>query len=268
MNSKAQQIFKKGSTTYYVSSIFFPVEIREKVTTLYAYVRTIDDFVDALPADEKSFIKYKDATINKKSGINIVDHFLQLSDTYHFQREWIHAFLNSMELDLDKTTYKDFHELEAYMFGSANVIGYMMSSIMGLPEEAYAYAGLQGKAMQLMNFIRDIKEDYELGRIYIPQEDMNLFNVNSIIPKTKLEQEATIRLIQFEIKRYFKIQQEAEKGYKYIPKRYLIPIKTAARMYYWTAKKIYENPLLVFEKKLKPSKTRIVATIIKHSLSL
>lgn len=268
MNKKADDIFKKGSTTYYFSSIFFPPEIREKVTTLYAYVRTVDDFVDTQPADSQAFFSYKDATLHGETTDEIIQNFLNLSKENNFQKKWISAFLNSMELDLNKKTYSNFEELEAYMYGSANVIGYMMASIMKLSSTAYEYAGLQGKAMQLINFIRDIKEDYQLGRVYIPQDDMQLFNVDTIIPHTSTQKSNFIRLVQFEIERYFQIQNAAEKGYHYIPKRYLIPIKTAAKMYYWTAKKIYENPLVVLEQKLKPSKLRIMTNVIKNCITL
>ncbi len=173
-----------------------------------------------------------------------------------------------MESDLHKKTYDTFEELETYMYGSADVIGYMMAAIMGLPKEAYIYAGLQGKAMQLINFVRDIKEDLELGRVYLPQVDMAKYNVHSLITTSPPELESIKGLIRFEIDRYFAIQSEAEKGYKYIPKQYLIPIKTAADMYKWTAEQLYKDPLIVFKKKVKPSKTRIFATIINHFILL
>ena len=268
MNSKDDAIFRNGSKTYYFSSIFFPPEIRKKVTTLYAYVRTVDDFVDNSPPHKKNFYLYKHATLQHKKNIDIIANFLHLAEENKFQKEWIPAFLNSMELDLNKKTYNNYGELETYMYGSANVIGYMMAALMKLPEKAFEYAGLQGKAMQLINFIRDIREDYDLSRVYVPQEDMELFNLKHIIPQATDEQTNFCKLVRFEIERYYRIQEEAEKGYVYIPKRYLIPIKTAANMYLWTAKKIYDNPLLVLEAKIKPSKARIFTTVIKHFITL
>lgn len=268
MTNKATTIFKKGSKTYYFSSIFFPPNTRDKVTNLYAYVRTIDDFVDTVPADIHSFFQYKEQTVKGITNNEIIAAFLKLAKDNNFQRDWYMSFLHSMELDIHKTTYESYKELEEYIYGSANVIGYMMAAIMDLPKGSFEYAGLQGKAMQLINFIRDIKEDIDLGRTYIPQEDLRKFKLQTIQPTNEQENEKFISLIRYEIERYFSIQKDAEKGYKYIPKKYLIPIQTAAQMYYWTAKEIYKNPLIVFEKKLKPSKLRIFAAIIKHSLTI
>lgn len=75
------------------------------------------------------------------------------------------------------------------------------------------------------------------------------------------------KLIRFEIERYYILQQEAEKGYHLIPRRYRIAIKTAADMYNWTAHKIYENPLIVFQKKIKPSKWRILTSGVLNFLT-
>ncbi len=268
MSNNADSIFKKGSKTYYFSSLFFPKKIREKVTTLYAYVRTVDDFVDTVPPNKESFISYKKDTQKAESSNEIVNNFLILAKENGFQKDWIDAFLSAMEHDLNTSTYDTFKELESYIYGSANVIGYMMSALMNLPEKAFIYAGLQGKAMQLINFIRDIKEDTDLGRTYIPLKDMELYNVSSLQPKTSDEQYNFSRLIQFEIERYYRIQEEAQKGYMYIPKQYLIPIKTAADLYKWTAKKIYANPMIVFEKKVKPSKLYMTRTIITNYITL
>lgn len=268
MKTNEKEIFKKGSTTYYFSSIFFPANIRSKVATLYAYVRIVDDFVDNIPPDTNSFFTYKKETLEKKTNNEIINNFLLLATENNFQDSWIEAFLQSMQNDLRKKIYETFEELESYMYGSANVIGYMMSAIMQLPEEAYHYAGLQGKAMQLINFIRDIKEDNELGRTYIPRTDMQKFKVVSLQPKNEEEKTQFIILVRYEIDKYFIIQNEAEKGYRYIPKQYLIPIKTASDMYKWTAKQIYRNPLIVFEKKVKPSKLHIFTTIITNFIRL
>ncbi len=150
------------------------------------------------------------------------------------------------------------------MYGSAEVIGLMMATLMKLPEKAYASARIQGKAMQMLNFIRDIKEDIELGRQYIPNADMKKLQVKTITP-----QDPHIKdLIRFELDRYFALQKEAERGYKYIPRAYLIPIKTAADLYTWTARKIGKDPLVVFTKKIKPTPLYVFWIILKNNLTI
>ncbi len=118
--------------------------------------------------------------------------------------------------------------------------------------------------MQMLNFIRDIKEDIELGRQYIPNADMKKLQVKAITPQDPHIKE----LIRFELDRYFALQKEAEKGYKYIPRAYLIPIKTAADLYIWTARKISKDPLVVFRKKIKPTPLYVFWIILKNNLTI
>jgi phytoene synthase len=251
-----EKIFKKGSTTYYYSSLFFPKHVKDDVTKLYAYVRTMDDYVDNTEPKIKKLKSMwsltKKAWIGKRVNNTIVKDFIFVAKKYKFEWEWIEAFYNAMKKDLTKKKYRNFSELEQYMYGSAEVIGLMMARILNLPKKTHETAMLQGKAMQLLNFIRDIKEDNALGRAYLQ-------------PPKNIDWEAYIRK---EIDRYYTIQKEAAMGYAYIPKRFLVPIKTAADMYLWTAKRIYKNPSIIFEKKLKPSKSRILFHLIKNALLL
>jgi phytoene synthase len=270
MKKTLNSIFQRGSTTYYYSSLFFPKDLREKIFSLYAFVRVADDFVDSVPQQTKAFQIFvhqtKHALSGKTSGNGIVDQFAKLVFQEHIPHEWIFAFLDAMRKDLTVKTYNTFSDLEKYMYGSANVIGLMLAKIMKLSPESFTTAELQGEAMQFVNFIRDIKEDISLGRTYIPQEDLQQFHLQSFDMKSPGDQEFQSnfsKLIRFELERFYTIQRKAEEGYAFIPKKYLLPIKTAAAMYIWTAEKIYENPMIVFEKKIKPSKWRVYATYTK-----
>jgi 15-cis-phytoene synthase len=170
-----------------------------------------------------------------------------------------------MESDLNKNTYITYKELEGYMYGSAEVIGLMMSCILDLPLKAHPYAALQGKAMQLLNFIRDIQEDNDLNRQYIPSVDMKKYGVFSLkSTDDHSKNKAFNNLMKYQLKRYYKLQTQAEKGYHFIPRRYLIPIKTAAQMYKYTANILHASPQVVFQKKVKPSVVRIITTGIKN----
>lgn len=266
------RVFKEGSTTYYYSSLFFPKKIKQDVFKLYAFVRTLDDFVDQVPADRESFARLYKETVDGLAGKSIehpiIKSFIELAGRKHFKHNWIMSFLDTMKLDLTKSVYTNYAELEDYMYGSAEVIGLMMSRIMDLPPEAYEAAQKQGKAMQFINFIRDIEEDRVLNRTYIPLEDLKRFNVKDIPPQTPEDIENFVKLIDFELKRYEELQAEAETGYTYIPKRYLIPIKTAAQMYKWTAQKIKNDPMRIFDYKIKPHKYRVFWGLIKNLCTL
>ncbi len=172
------------------------------------------------------------------------------------------AFLNSMEMDLYINSYETLKALKKYLYGSAEVVGLMMAKILDLPDEAHESAKLLGRSMQYMNFIRDIKEDLHLGRNYFPRKDFIQCNISDLeYENTINNREAFHNLINKQIARYFDWQIRAEAGFKYIPKRYLIPIKTASEMYKWTAKTISKDPFIVYMRKVKPSIPRIVSTI-------
>lgn len=272
ISSIAKRIFKSGSTTYYYSSLFFPRGVREDISTLYAFVRTADDFVDAVPQNISGFNDFCEKTSQIYQGEEIQHTIIQAFCDMAFRKkipyEYIESFLSAMRADTQKNTYRTYEELENYMYGSAEVIGLMMCKILNLSEESYLAAQLQGKAMQLINFVRDIQEDTSLGRQYIPTEDMHQFNLKTLQPQTAKEKQQFAKLVQYEIERYYAIQKEAEKGYRYIPKRYLVPIQTAADMYNWTARQIETNPLLVFEKKVKPTPAQIIISVLGRFIRL
>ncbi|MBN2403526.1 MAG: phytoene/squalene synthase family protein [Spirochaetes bacterium] len=261
--------FKKGSTTYFNSSIFFPKTVKDDVFVLYGFVRKADNFVDSIPQQAKEFYLFKDSYYKAlKGGITndvIIDSFAGLMKRKFFDTAWVDAFLSSMELDLKKSKYKSMNELLEYIYGSAEVIGLMMSSIMGLEPKSHIYARRLGRAMQFINFIRDINEDIKLGRTYLPIAETKLKSLDK--DYALKNKDIFIEFIRSQIRLYMEWQAEAEKGFAFIPHRFLIPIKTASDMYKWTAGEIYNDPFIVYEKTVKPVKSRIIFTILKNFLN-
>jgi phytoene synthase len=174
-----------------------------------------------------------------------------------------------MLLDTKKSTYENWSELREYVHGSAEVIGPMMCQIMGLPKISWYYAKKLGFAMQFANMIRDIEFDNRLGRTYIPKTDLVQFHLKDLREKTILRNKDNfLKLIHYEIQKFYKYQNTAERGFKYIPKRYLIAIKTASDMYKWTMDRIYKNPYIIYEKQLKPPIYKIFFVAISNFFKL
>jgi 15-cis-phytoene synthase len=267
-NVSSYQIMKRASTTYFTSAVFLPQPFRQHIYDLYAFVRTGDDFVDKIPQDRNGFMTFKQQTLygikNGASENAIIQNLIRLQQQFSFDSKYILEFLDAMESDLDFKEYPTYTDLTKYIHGSAEVIGILMSRLMNLPKQADEYAAKMGHSMQLINFIRDIATDLSLGRIYLPLEDRQKFEVNTPKPGDT----GTQALIRFEIDRYRKIHREAVKGQKYIPKKYLKSIKTAADMYGWTADRIYNDPDSVFSSSNKPPKSRIVAQYLYNSLTV
>ncbi|HEV7454013.1 MAG TPA: phytoene/squalene synthase family protein [Candidatus Saccharimonadales bacterium] len=281
MTGIEQQIFKRGSTTYYWSAKFFPKGVRSDVFKLYSFVRIADDYVDSIPQEADKFYALRaaweaaayqpafDTVVHATDSTDerIIKNIVAVTRKYHFDQAWIKAFLDAMESDLSPASYETLNDTLRYVHSSAEIIGLMMSKIMGLPIAAYEAARLQGRAMQWINFIRDIAEDNPMGRLYFPQEDLKRFGLKDLQKQTaRKNPDAFQAFIQFQIERYQSWQTAAEAGYKYIPRRMRLPLQTAANMYGWTASKIADDALAVFEGKIKPTRARVVGRVLQNLL--
>ncbi len=263
-----REIFKSGSKTYFNSSLFFPGDVRQDVFILYGFVRTADNFVDAVPQDPDGFsafvARYQRALDGSETEDPVIDSFVDLSRRRNFDTAWTDAFLESMEMDLTKKVYGSIEETLHYIYGSAEVIGLYMAGILDLPSESHHAAKMLGRAMQYINFIRDIDEDNSLGRTYLPIDETVLPDLSA--ETARRHQEAFRSFVRAQIERYDIWQGEAEMGFQYIPKRYLIPIRTASAMYNWTGRVINSDPFVVYRRKVKPSRPRILVEALGSTL--
>lgn len=274
-----QKIFKKGSTTYYFASKFFPKKIRDHVYRLYSFVRVADDYVDKehkpqkLLALEKSYESAVedhsfDATSHQwdETDVRVIKNIVRLQHKYKFDRTWVESFFESMKMDISPKPFKDLDAALKYVHGSAEVVGLMMAKILKLPEEAYGAAKAQGRAMQWINFIRDIAEDNKLGRLYFPKSDLKKFGLKDLSQETaEANPDKFKKFVHFQLERYAKWQAEAIEGLHYIPERSRVSVKTAIDMYNWTARKIERDPFIVFKTKVKPSKRQVIRKVIKNT---
>lgn len=275
-------IFKRSSTTFFISSLSLPRRIRQDIFDLYSFVRIADNYVDQMPADEKSFYKLRQSWLEATRDNNfdtvkkpqdsvdqrVVKNMLRLSRKYGLNRRWIETFLGTMQSDLTKKKYKTLDDTLEYMYGSAEVIGLMLAKIMGIPEEAENAARVQGRAMQYINFIRDIEEDNWLGRQYFPSEDLEQFNLTDLTHQTATTHpENFSKFMQLQIGRYRDWQTEARKGHKFVPSGPRVALRSAAQMYDWTASQIENDPFVVFRHKVKPSRMRVARSILANSIA-
>jgi phytoene synthase len=273
INSIFFNIFRKGSKTFFYSSLFFPAEVRDDVFTFYSFVRTADDFVDTIPQQRKAFLSFKkqlqSALNNKTTNHPIITSFVEVSKKYSFKQSWIKSFMAAMESDLKpKKTITD-KQLNSYIYGSAEVIGLMLANIFKLDKKSYSAAKKMGKAMQLINFIRDIDEDNALGRIYFTKKDLKLFGLKDLnYETTHSNSEKFKKFIHFQVKKYRQINNQGKEGFKFLPIELLIPVKTATNMYEWTAQQIANDPFIIYRTKVKPSVSQILYQLGRNSLPL
>ena len=153
-------------------------------------MRVADEIVDSFEGFDKQYLleKFKEETfesIEKKISFNpILNAFQQAVHQYDIEHELIHTFLKSMEMDLEKVDYTD-EKYQQYILGSAEVVGLMCLQIFTegdkeMYKELKPFAMKLGAAFQKVNFLRDLKDDYEvLGRSYFPNVDMSDFGLHA-----------------------------------------------------------------------------------------
>ena len=269
INKVFYSIFQQGSKTMFYSSLFFPKKIRHDVFILYGFVRKADNLADTMPRDKEGFYKfrqnYEQAKNDIKTGDIVIDSFVDLAKRKNFDPKWTEAFLDSMEMDLTKKIYYTLDETLEYVYGAAEVMGLYMINVLNLDKKLYIPARYLGRALQCINAIRDIAEDFEYGRSYIPLSDLDRYKLESLdYEYTKQHPERFSSFIKGQIARYNHWQEMAERGYRYIPKRYLISVKTVSDMYNWTAEQILKKPFIVYEWKVKPRIIKILTNIVTN----
>lgn len=163
----------------------------------------------------------------------LIDAIVRAFRRFRIPIEDCNAFFRSMRMDLEKTEYESFAELEEYMYGSAAVIGLMVTRIVGYSDlSAFEYAKKLGNAFQLTNFLRDLREDYdELGRIYMPREDLARFGLTTNDIASRVRDRRFMEFMQFQIERNRRIYREALPGIAMLNWRGRLAVRVAYVLY-------------------------------------
>jgi phytoene synthase len=230
--------------TYYLATLLLPPPKRPYVHALYGFARYADELVDDLDApDPDRLVRWSEATLQALQRGEAVDPrrepvMAALADTL---RRWdiplahVEAFLTSMQMDIDVTTYPTYADLERYMYGSAAVIGLQMVPILepvpGREEEAYVRAQALGEAFQLSNFLRDVAEDLDRGRVYLPLEDLDRFGVAVDVLMERRLTPGIRDLLAFEIERTRALYAVAAGGVALLDPTSRPCIRTAITLY-------------------------------------
>ena len=143
------------------------------------------------------------------------------------------AFLDSMFMDLDKGRYRNYAELEKYMYGSAAVIGLMVTRVVGYhSDDAFPYAEQLGYAFQLTNFLRDIQEDSQgLMRIYMPQDELRKFGISEEEILAGVCGDKFKRFMRFQIERNRDVYRKALPGISLLKWRGRLAVKISYVLY-------------------------------------
>ncbi len=266
-----RQLNKRYGTTYYWSTHLLPAVKRPHVHALYGLCRYADDIVDDLGSSatveqraralaefgDRFFVDYEKGR-SEHPVLKAVVHTVRAFD---IDAECVRRFLASMTMDLSIATYATYADLETYMDGSAAVIGEMMLPILEPTDvKAFGHARDLGNAFQLTNFLRDVNEDLDRGRVYIPQEDLTKVGADPWARKVTPE---WTELMKFEIERCRDLYRSADLGVTMLPSSSARCIAAARDLYSGILGKIEEANYDVFTSRVRVSTPRKLAMAFK-----
>ena len=263
--SYSRAITKFYARTFYMATRFLPNEKQRSIFAIYALCRYLDNLVD----------ESEDLILNKEIGIGEVDRKLDefrnkllncyegypcddpiliaFSDTlnkYHIPIDLPFQLMDGVRSDLVKNRYETFNELYDYSFKVASVVGLMTSRVFGFSENrALGYAVDLGIAMQLTNILRDVGEDLQKNRIYIPKEDLDRFSVSEADLFEGKISDNFVELMEFQIERARSYYSYSDHGIPMLDKDSRLPVYLARYNYGRILDKIEENEYQVFEKR-------------------
>jgi phytoene synthase len=201
-----RDIAKKRAKNFYYSFVLLSPEKKNAMCAMYAFMRYCDDLSDEPGATRDAMTRWREALTAALAGhpdsSPLWPAFLDAVTRYQIPHEYFHEMIEGVASDLSPRVFHNFDELYRYCYRVASVVGLTTVHIFGFDSpHALPLAEKCGIAFQLTNILRDIREDADLGRTYLPSEDLARFNVSPEDLKQSRRTESFVQLMEFEIAR-------------------------------------------------------------------
>ncbi|OJV94204.1 MAG: hypothetical protein BGO39_11820 [Chloroflexi bacterium 54-19] len=253
-------VTRQGSKTFYFGARFLPLEKRRAMWAVYNFCRLTDDLVDkagdlALPQIQARLSEWEAELLESFEGRVRASRpsmvaWLDTVRAYNLDAQAPLDLIKGVRMDLEKSRYANFEELHLYCYRVASTVGLMASQVMGYSDpRALEYAVNLGVAMQLTNILRDVGEDAQAGRIYLPQDEMARFGYTEDALLRGEVSPQFVRLMRFQINRARRYYNQALPGIEYLPEDCRLSISVAARLYSRILTKIERNNYDVFTRR-------------------
>ena len=267
--------------TYFLATLLLPKAKRPFVHALYGFARYADEIVDDLASElsveekAQALSTWGDAVLADLKKGTSADHVGRaLIDTvkrFDIPHEHFEAFLHSMTMDLTVQEYETYEDLLEYVYGSAAVIGLEMVPILGpLHNDAFEAAKKLGIAFQLANFIRDVDEDLDRGRVYLPIKELAQFGVTREMLEERELTPEIIEALKFQIARVRQLQAEAAPGIAMLEATSRPCIQAASTLYCGIVDEVEKIGYDIFNQRAKTTTARRIrvagAAFIKRHL--
>ena len=220
---RCRHLNSQHGKTYYLATLLLPQEKRPYVHALYGFARYADEIVDDLASTLSDQQKADWLNDWGQGFLHDLDRgwsddpicraVVDTVQRWAIPRDHFTAFLHSMTMDLTVTEYTTYADLYEYVYGSAAVIGLQMVPILEpTTPEAYDRAMELGVAFQLANFIRDVPEDLERGRVYLPLEELARFGVTRQTLEERKASPAVVEALKFQVQRVRDLEESSRPG--------------------------------------------------------
>ncbi len=247
LQTYTKEKMKKGSKSFSFAAALLPQDFREGARYLYAWCRHCDDVVDE--AGEKGLEVWEQLRAETLRSLSdqpgslspVFAAFREVMKTYSIPEVYALDLLEGMKMDLEGRSYSSIEELEIYCYHVASTVGLMMCHIMGVSDaRALPFAAKLGVAMQLTNICRDVKEDFLLGRVYLPKTWLEEAEVFHPIEDEK----KTLQVVQRVLDRAELRYAEGLEGLPFLSWRNSLAIRIAARVYREIGREVAEQQTL------------------------
>lgn len=204
--SYCREVARKRAKNFYYSFIVLPREKRDAMCAVYAFMRYCDDLADDpnLNLDRAEMLEHWRRLLDGDSSdaSPILPAFRDAVERFDIPLEYFHQLIDGASMDLSINHYDTFEQLYDYCYKVASVVGLVCIHIFGFDSpDARKYAEYCGIAFQLTNILRDLKEDVESGRVYLPEEDLHAFHYSADDLASQVEDERFSKLMRYEVAR-------------------------------------------------------------------
>lgn len=264
-----RQITAEYAKTFYFGTLLMPKEKSKAIWAIYAWCRLTDELVDGVKAQyttKETLATWEQQLESIFAGVAIDDTDVALVDTvknYPMEIQPFRDMIAGQRMDLIRNRYQTFEELELYCYRVAGTVGLMSNAVLGIRTDANGVpweknhpvyvptteAIALGMAMQLTNILRDVGEDVQRDRIYLPIEDLYAFNYTEADLLAGVNDDRWKAVMKFQIKRAREYYRQAEQGIRYLIRDSRLPVWASLMLYQDILNEIEANNYDVFNKR-------------------
>jgi phytoene synthase len=248
---QCSRVTAQHSKSFYMASALLPEEKRAAVRALYAFCRTVDDIVDEQEGEDREarleYWRDVSRSANAPDDNPVAAAWADTLVRYHIPRHYALQLIDGVQRDLLQSRYPHFEDLSTYCYGVASTVGLMSMYIIGFrSSEAVPYAIKLGVALQMTNILRDVAEDHERGRVYLPVDEMQAFGITEQDLAAGQASDRWQKFMRFQVERTRQLYAEAWPGIQMLEREGQMAIGAASSLYQGILDVIERNNYDVF----------------------